>query len=145
MLIDREPGAPANRLEELTEAELVAKGQAALTLMGIEAADAPRETQFCGVRKLRNGGIVYEMNSAASAEWLKQKGVIENFLSKYNGAAIIKNRAYTVVIEFVPTTLNLEEKANDEFLSIETANNMQSLTILSAKWIKPPHQQTRGP
>lgn len=144
VLIDTAPGIDTNGLASLTEAELVAKGKAALDLMGMEASDAPRGTEFKGARKLKNGGVIYDMDTPAAASWLKSDGVMQSFLTKYGGTSIIKDRSYTVVAEYVPTTVNLETEPHTEYKRIEDANDLRAMSVLSAKWIKPPHRRTQG-
>lgn len=144
VLIDKAPGTSTNGLETLTEEELVKKAKTALTMMGLEAGDAPEGTRFRGARKLKNGGIIYEMETAEAAAWLKGNDVMDRFIAKYGGKSIIKNRAFTVVIEYVPVTIDLEENPQDTYHILEKANNLQPLSILNAKWIKPPYRRTRG-
>jgi TolA-binding protein len=52
ILIQKDTNAINNTLENLTEKDLVAKANTALDIMGIEAADRPKDTKFVGVKKL---------------------------------------------------------------------------------------------
>lgn len=144
VLIDTALDVSTNGLDAMSEAELVSKGQASIALMGIEASDTPEGIRFKGARKLRNGGVLYKMDSSASATRLKSDGVMIRFLEKSGGTSVIKDHTYTVVAEYIPTTINLDMNVQDEFSAIEGTNNLQPLSILCAKWIKPPHQRTKG-
>ncbi|TDL19050.1 hypothetical protein BD410DRAFT_697962, partial [Rickenella mellea] len=90
---------------------------------------------------LKNGGVVYDMSSTAAALWLKTKDVMKAFLESFGGTSIIKERAYTVIAEFVPVTLDLNDA--DACTQIEKDNNLPSLSILTAKWIKPVHKRSQ--
>lgn len=52
----------------LTERELVEKASLALKRMGVMASDKPKGTKFVAAKKLRNGRVVFEMDSEAAAE-----------------------------------------------------------------------------
>lgn len=55
---------------DLTEKELVTKANTALDLMGWEGLDKPQHTTFVAARKLRNGDIMYQVNTSEAAEWM---------------------------------------------------------------------------
>ncbi|TDL20954.1 hypothetical protein BD410DRAFT_702829, partial [Rickenella mellea] len=77
-----------------------------------------------------------------AAAWLKSKDVMNTFLEKFGGTSIIKNRAYTIIAEFVPVTLDLDNP--EAFAQIEQDNNLPFFSILSAKWIKPVHKRSHA-
>lgn len=144
VLVDKAPNASTNGLKDLTEGELVTKGSTTLNLMGMEAGDAPEGARFNGAKKLKNGGVVYEMNSAEAATWLRGEAVMKSFLAKFGGTSVIKDRAYTVVVEYVPTSLDLETNQQVEYQNIETSNDVPPLSIISARWIKSPRRRNSG-
>jgi septal ring factor EnvC (AmiA/AmiB activator) len=63
MLIQTDPNKADNTLNSHTEKELIAKANTALGLMGIKATDQPTDTSFIGAKKLRNGNILYQLNT----------------------------------------------------------------------------------
>ncbi|TDL15063.1 hypothetical protein BD410DRAFT_845503 [Rickenella mellea] len=121
VLVDVAPGAVTNGLQSLDKATLVSKANTALDLMGMLAEDKPSNSSFLAARRLKNGGVVYDMSSPAAAAWLKSKDVMKAFLESFG--------------EFVPVTLDLENA--NACAEIEKDNNLPPLSILSAKWIKP--------
>ncbi|TDL13811.1 hypothetical protein BD410DRAFT_704868, partial [Rickenella mellea] len=76
-----------------------------------------------------------------AAAWLKSKDVMKAFLESFGGTSIIKDRTYTIIAEFVPVTLDLENA--NACAEIEKDNNLPPLSILSAKWIKPVHRRSQ--
>ncbi|TDL17161.1 hypothetical protein BD410DRAFT_730406 [Rickenella mellea] len=105
------------------------------------AEDKPTNTTFLAARRLKNGGVVYDMSTPKAAAWLKSKDVMKAFLESFGGTSIIKERAYTVIAEFVPVTLDLNDA--DTCAQIEKDNNLPSLSILSTKWIKPVYKRSQ--
>ncbi|KAF8076828.1 hypothetical protein FPV67DRAFT_1392108, partial [Lyophyllum atratum] len=89
------------------------------------------------VRKLRNGGALYEMNSSEAAEWLKKEDVKKAFLEKFGADAMVKDRTYPVFVEFVPTSLG--DDASREIREIERSNGWAEGDIANAKWVRAPH------
>jgi len=53
-----------------------------------------------GAKKLRNGGMVYELCSIAVAKWLR--GEWEAFIVSFGGTLVVKDRCVAVIIEYVP-------------------------------------------
>jgi hypothetical protein len=64
---------------------LTEKANLALEQMGIMASDKPTGTSFVAAKKLRNGGVVFEMDSEVAANWLRKKDVWEKFAGSFRG------------------------------------------------------------
>src|SRR5882724_6646035 len=104
ILIDKSPDVPANLLSNLDENKLVEKANAALSKMSTQSERPPTETRIIRAKKLQNGGIVYELNSPESATWLRKEKI--EFTKHYDGASIIKDKAVSILVEYVPITHN---------------------------------------
>jgi hypothetical protein len=121
----------------------VEKAIVALDLMGLQAEDKPEGTRFVGVSKLNGaGGVMYEMDSEEAAEWLKGGNVMKAFIAKMGSTADYKAQTYEVVVDWVPTTLDVGQMGALEL--IEQASGLQAATIREARWIKPVHLRTPG-
>ncbi|GBE78935.1 hypothetical protein SCP_0201320 [Sparassis crispa] len=127
----------------LTEEELLAKAEMAYSLMGIKASDAPPSFAFCSCKKLRNGGVVYNMNSPTSAKWLRSTDIMKTFLDHFSGGNCqLKTHTYAIIAEFVPIACRPDEPHYPRI--IESRNNYDPGDIESAQWIKPPERQSEG-
>ena len=100
ILIDKDPHAEQNNLDTLTERELVAKANEAIEQLG--ATLDIKDYTFMGVKKLANGGVVFDMNTPNSVKWVHLHK--RAFTEKFGGTAIIKERTVSVIIEYVPTS-----------------------------------------
>jgi len=136
-------GLEGDGMAELTEKQLVEKANVALDLMGLQAEDKPKGTRFVGVSKLNGaGGVMYEMDSEGAAEWLKGGDVMKAFIAKMGSTADYRAQTYEVVVDWVPTTLDMGQMGALE--SIEQASGLQTAAIREARWIKPVHLRTPG-
>lgn len=73
VLIDRDPKAAGDGIHNLSERELVKKATNALDNMGEDGADAPDGgVIFRSARRLKNGGVIFEMNTVAAASWFRE-------------------------------------------------------------------------
>jgi hypothetical protein len=92
ILIDRSPVVGTNNLENLSEKELVVKAHWALTeaikVLGEQAA--PERVVFVGVQRVHSGAIVFHLNTAAAAEWIRTLQCMSAFLVKMGGTSIFQ-------------------------------------------------------
>jgi len=136
-------GLEADGMAELTEKQLVEKANMALDLMGLQAEDKPEGTQFMGVSKLNGmGGVMYEIDMEEVAEWLKGGDVMKAFIAKVGSTTDYMAQMYEVVVDWVPTTLDMGQMGALE--SIKQASRLQMAAICKAWWIKPIHLRTPG-
>ncbi|KAH9917227.1 uncharacterized protein B0H18DRAFT_882023, partial [Fomitopsis serialis] len=101
----------------------------------------PEGLHFKSSRIMPNGGVIYEMNSAESARWLRRITTAEMFAATMGGENVtVRERSYPVFVEFVPIHCDL----TDPYALIEYANasNIESGALTSAKWIKPEARRT---
>lgn len=119
----------------LSDKELVEKANVTLTLMGTQADDAPVGSKFIGAKRLRNGNILYAMNTKEAADWMKKKEAQKAFGEKYGGMTNVRTRLLYAIAEFVPTTFG----AGSDFANaqVEDVNKLHAGSLAYSKWIKP--------
>ncbi|EJD37581.1 hypothetical protein AURDEDRAFT_43371, partial [Auricularia subglabra TFB-10046 SS5] len=89
------------------------------------------------VTRLRNGGIVYELDSAASASWVRRLDIRALFLS-----AVLRDRMHPVLLKNVSVEVDVANKGL--LRRIETANNLPAHSLLWAQWMKPVQWRRAG-
>ena len=136
----RAEGMEEEGMMELTEKQLVEKANLAIGLMDSQMEDKPKEATFVGASKLGEAGvrgILYEMNSEEVMEWLKRAETIREFTGKMGSTVGYKAQTYKVVVDWVPTTLDVNQMEAIE--AVEQANRIQPKSIKEMRWIKPKH------
>lgn len=142
VLVDKAPGATSNGLENLTEKELVEKARIATDQLAQTDEHLNTPIQFIGARKLRNGGVIYEMGTAEAAHWLQSSTNMTNFLQVFSTTFVIKQRTHPLVVEYIPLTFKPDDQ--NHLGEIERENRLETKGILNARWIKPTYQRTQG-
>ena len=138
ILIDKDPLATNDPLKELNEIELVTKANEALDLS--KNSSTPLNSKFLGAKKLSNGGIVFDLNTANAASWVKEN---RNEFAKNLGAmSIIKDQAATVLVEYIPIAHLPDALA--ECWKIESESGIHNHALISTRWIKSPEQRMPG-
>jgi hypothetical protein len=140
ILMQKDKNVADNMLDSLMEKDLVVKANTMLDLMGMADMVKPRHTSFVGARKLRNGNILYQLNSKDAAAWLWAPEVQKAFLGKYGGTSNIRNKLYYVIAEFIPVTF--DTRSSFVHAKIEQDNFIGLDSIAYSKYIKPPHLRT---
>jgi len=120
-----------------THAQLVEKINAALDTIKKEGSP---ETVIKAVNQFRNGNTVLELTSEAAAAFLREPDTKRAFIEALDPEATIKDRAYTVIFQFVPLTFDPDRKSNID--NLEKENGWDEGTVLAAKWVKPPGRRT---
>ena len=77
------------------------------------------------------------MDSEDVARCLSTQANKAAFLGGFAPGATLRDRAYSLTVQFVPLTLNLDSES--EVQNIEAVNKLPSGSILQARWIKPVH------
>ncbi|KIJ52013.1 hypothetical protein M422DRAFT_77479, partial [Sphaerobolus stellatus SS14] len=86
---------------------------------------------------LRNGGIVYELNSSEAANLIQEnKEVRSSFMGLYSSQASVKPHLYPVIVEQVP--ISFKPDSNADIRNLEEGNGICMGEIERARWIKPP-------
>ena len=110
------------------------KGNLALRLIESENG----EGDLAGVkvvvaRKLGNGGVIMEFNSAEAAPIVR--AIKDAFAAKLGGTSILRDREYSAMAEFVP--VSHDPDSEEERRAIEVDSGLVTRCIASTKWIKP--------
>jgi hypothetical protein len=142
ILIRKDPAAADNALATLSEIELVTKANTTIDLMGEDNFDMPPGTAFVGAKKLRNGNVIYQLNTADAGTWINQTEVQKAFMENYGGTGKIQSNLYYVVAEFVPTTFI--EDSTFTHAKIEENSGLCYETIAYSKYIKPAHLRAKN-
>ena len=100
-------------------------------------SSTPLNSKFLGAKKLSNGGIVFDFNTAVAADWVKNE-----FAKNLGAMSIIKDRAATVLVEYVPIAHAPDALA--ECRKIESESGIQDHALISTRWIKSPEQRVPG-
>ncbi|KIJ42375.1 hypothetical protein M422DRAFT_171239, partial [Sphaerobolus stellatus SS14] len=88
---------------------------------------------------LRNGGIVYKLNSSEAANLIQEnEEVRSSFMGLYSSQASVKPCLYPVIVKQVPISFKLD--SNMDIRNLEEGNEISTGEIERARWIKPPAQ-----
>jgi hypothetical protein len=136
--------ATKEQTAKLTPKELVLKANLALEKLDRNMADTlhednnerPDGTKFVAARILKNGGILFEMDSEDGANWLKQTEVTKGFENCLPGVVTVKGNNYQVVVQFLSTSL--KNRLEELCTVIENENSLSKGSIVSAKWLRNP-------
>ena len=97
--------------------------------------------RFVSARRLGNGGVLLEMDSEAAACWLSAPASQASFLSRFAPDALVRERAFSLVVQFVPLYFKPEKEM--EICRIEEDNDLSTGSLLRARWIKPAYWRAR--
>ena len=139
--MDKAPDAPSSGLKELSEKELVEKAALAADQLEQEGTETDTLIHFVGARKLRNGGVIYELDMAEGANRLKENANMTRFLQAFSATSVIKHRTYPVIAEYAPISFDPNDRAQlDE---VGRSSRMNQSSILNGQWIKPIHHRSQ--
>lgn len=86
--------------------------------------------------KLRNGGLVYELDSAEVAGMLREDAQVrDTFMENFSSHAMVKPQLYPIIVEWVPISFSPESEK--ELWEVEDVNTIEEHGIEKARWIKP--------
>ncbi|KAJ6621545.1 hypothetical protein B0H10DRAFT_1789805 [Mycena sp. CBHHK59/15] len=88
-----------------------------------------------GATTLRGGAVVLHMNSAQAADWMRVPVQMEAFLAGMGGTSIFKERAASVVVEFVP--VSFDPSLDGALRVLEDDNGWRRGVLTQARYIKP--------
>src|SRR5882724_5764056 len=92
----------------------------------------PEGARMIGVRKLRNGGVVYELSDPEAAKWLRWEHAV--FVVNFGGMSVLKERAVAIILEFVPISYNPDVLAESQ--KVKCNSRLEAGAIVSTRWIK---------
>jgi hypothetical protein len=131
ILIDIEDSADTATLKNETTGALKEKVNKAIKECGGDLLDH----KIKAITRLKNGGILMELDSEEAAEWIQSDKIRETFQSHLHKSTSIKPRLYHAIVQFVPLTLRPENPT--DLRKIEESNDLEAGTITKARWIKP--------
>jgi hypothetical protein len=98
--------------------------------------------QAPGAKTLRNGNVIYQLNTSDAGHWINQTEVQKAFMESYGGTSKIQSSLYYVIAEFVPTTFI--EDSTFTHAKIEENSGLCYDTIAYSKYIKPVHLRAKN-
>ncbi|KAF8809274.1 hypothetical protein BYT27DRAFT_7222518 [Phlegmacium glaucopus] len=112
----------------MSENELVEKANIAIELMNQGDIEKSEGARFVGVNKANGAGeLVYKMNAVKAAEWIRGKEAMKQFIGKMGLTMDHKVQTYEVVIDWVPTSFNVEQK--EGWTSIKLASRLHNMAL----------------
>ncbi|KAF9234669.1 hypothetical protein BU15DRAFT_52371, partial [Melanogaster broomeanus] len=103
-------------------------------ILSLRTEESPITT-IKAILRLRNGGLLAEVNSEEAASWIKSKYIREKLITTLGIQANIKDRLYSIVVPYLPITSRTDSPS---FLrTIEEENNLATGAINTIRWIKP--------
>jgi len=101
-----------------------------------------REAVITRAKKLLNGGVIYEMDTITTAEWLRTKEAREAFKSCFGGVASIKDRTTAMFIEYVPVSFTPESSEN--LRKVEQDAGLKEGDLKQVRWVKAIERRADG-
>ncbi|KDQ52755.1 hypothetical protein JAAARDRAFT_112888, partial [Jaapia argillacea MUCL 33604] len=97
--------------------------------------------RFVGLVRLHNGGILFELNSAEAADWVRSNEVREHFLRQFNENASMKSRTFSLIARFIP--LSFQPDIPSALREVKEANSdrIASGSLVRARWVKPVYRR----
>src|SRR5882724_11142615 len=108
--------------------------------MSAQLHQGPAEPRAVGAKKLNNGGVMYELNEPETASWVRKEKVA--FMASFGSSAIMRDRAISVLVEFLPVAHSLDALAEDR--RIECESGLEEGGLMSTRWIKPEQRCATG-
>ncbi|KAF8193035.1 hypothetical protein BJ912DRAFT_848515, partial [Pholiota molesta] len=96
----------------------------------------PTGAKFVTAKGLSNGGVLMEMNTEEGIDYLKVPEARRNFEENLGEEVSIKERAYTVLTEFVPTGLRQSLEKMER--KIEDDNGLELGDLTRIRWMRDP-------
>ncbi|KLO04407.1 hypothetical protein SCHPADRAFT_797549, partial [Schizopora paradoxa] len=93
-------------------------------------------------KKQPNGGILFELNSAESASWLKKADVKALFAMAFDPGSKVKGSSYPCLLKFVPVAYQVDDR--DEREEVEKAAGLPVGSMIESRWMKPPRRRERN-
>ena len=95
----------------------------------------PEGAKIQEVNKLRNGGIIIQLESKEVAEWLWEPFNKHTFTDNLDTNMYIKERTYPIVV--LRVLITFDPTIQEHLQEVEAANNLAPNTVCKARWIKP--------
>ena len=108
----------------------------------IEDGLCPGEVRAESITRTRDGSLLLLINTKEGADWLREPGVIDNFIECFAAGASFRDRSYHVLLRWVPITLDPTNRTH--LREIEEVNNLPEHSIHRMRWIKPTTRRRAG-
>ncbi|EIN07610.1 hypothetical protein PUNSTDRAFT_135134 [Punctularia strigosozonata HHB-11173 SS5] len=105
----------------------------AVEMAGGEDEGKPGDVYFVSVKRLRNGGMEFELNLTAAAAWATRDAIKKKIISNFGYEAEIKDKGFAVLIENMPLYFHPEE---EDQMTVAKINGWDNHDFLRARWIK---------
>lgn len=140
--IHRDVDASGVSAVQLTEKELVQKAMLALELMRGAGHPHPEGMRFVTVKRLRHGGLLYELNTKEAASWLQRPENMKPFTNHFGHDASIAAKHYACLLRNAPVYLQPDNPR--DLRELEAVNGWEPNELTAAHWIKPIDKRRRG-
>ena len=123
-------------LENLDERTLARKSKDSIATIWASAPEPkPQRPILKSSTLMRNGGLLLELDSSESSDWLREDSTHKRLLANLGSGANIKDRTYQTILSFVP--IQFDPADDDHLRQLEESSNITPYLILKAEWIKP--------
>lgn len=140
--IHRDVDASGVSAVQLTEKELIQKAMLALELMRGAGHPHPEGMRFVTVKRLRHGGLLYELNTKEAASWLQQPANMKPFTNHFGHDASIAAKHYACLLRNAPVYLQPDNPR--DLRDLESTNGWNRNELVAAHWIKPVDKRRQG-
>ena len=140
--IHRDADATGESMVQLTEQELVQKAMLALELMRDAGHPHPANMRFLTVKRLRHGGLLYELNSKEAAAWLQRPENMKPFTNRFGHNASIAAKNYACLLRNAPVYLRPDNPR--DLRELEEVNGWSPNELTAMHWIKPVDKRRQG-
>ncbi|KAI6105271.1 hypothetical protein EV401DRAFT_1873773, partial [Pisolithus croceorrhizus] len=107
-------------------------------IASVETIDSP-PIQIKSLARLRNQGIVLELNSPEAVMWVKNPLNKLIFIEQLGGNIQIKDRLFNIIVPFLPISTDISDPAM--LRNIKRENDIDASTVMQVKWIKDPSKR----
>lgn len=121
-------------LAELSELEIIAKLKLALDNTAVRKESMPHNLRFVSVRRMKKGGVIFDVNSDEAAVWLRKDDVQADFTKRFSAKATVQGYQFRALAEFVPISLDVDSTYS--IFRLEKDNNLPPGSITEIAWIK---------
>ena len=114
----------------------------ALELMRESGHPHPEGMQFLTVKRLRHGGLLYELNTKEAASWLQRPENMKPFTNRFGHEASITAKNYACLLRNAPVYLSPDNPR--DLRELEATNGWNPNEIAAMHWIKPVDKRHQG-
>ena len=118
-----------------TKSNAELKDKANEVLDALEGTERPDTVKVENITKVRNGALLFQMNSKEAANWLKEPDNQNAFTKQFADGSNFRSRQFNVMAPRIPIIFNPGDRK--QLREVEGTNGYRKYTILKARWIKP--------